>query len=254
MRAKKLIVAVHMAFTYIYMYDGIGPRGDHMICTCLSVRPCDHHAVILSSLLAMDRYKDEMARIVSEGDSYYAVSQYLGRAMPSRRGLSARSVRQFCSSRGIHYRSRLDSPSLDRTIHSRISFASHSYGRRSLQGLLRSDGINVSQRRIGSSLAPCFLEQALQEPLRWTDLSISFHTWLLTMARSYIPFHTRLLTMARSYIPFHTRLLTMARSYIPFHTRLLTMARSYIPFHTRLLTMARSYIPTIMKIKYVCME
>lgn len=38
-------------------------------------------------------------------------------------------------------------------INSCVSLLGHSYGRRTMQGFLRSEGINVSQRRIGNALS-----------------------------------------------------------------------------------------------------
>ena len=107
----------------------------------------------------MDCYENEIRRMVRQGHTHEQISRYLKRAMPSSPGLSSRSVRRFCSSRGIHYRSRLDSASLDRVVHSRVSQVGHSYGRRTLHELLRSEGLHVSQRRVGHSLS-CVFPQA----------------------------------------------------------------------------------------------
>ena len=104
----------------------------------------------------MDRHEIEIRQMVREGRTYQEISRYLNTLMPATRGLSSRSVRRFCHSRGIHYRSYLSESSLDRIIHSRVSQVGHSYGRRTLQGLLRSEGLRVSQRRIGSSLRRIF--------------------------------------------------------------------------------------------------
>ena len=104
----------------------------------------------------MELYEDEIRRMVGCGWTHEEISQYLVAEMPFFRGLSSRSVRRFCLSRGIHYRSRLNASSLDRIVHLRVSQVGHSYGRRTLHGLLRSEGLHVSQRRIRSSLRRMF--------------------------------------------------------------------------------------------------
>ena len=94
--------------------------------------------------------------MVRNGYTYGDISYYLQTMLPFQRGLSARSVRRFCAARGIRYRSHIDAPTLDRFVHSRVLRVGHSYGRRTLHGLFRSEGINVSQQRIGSSLQRVF--------------------------------------------------------------------------------------------------
>jgi len=94
--------------------------------------------------------------VVGRGFSLRNVTRYLQRRFPSVRGLSIRSVRRFCSLRGIHYRSNLGDDELDEVVRSRVSSIGHSYGRTSLQGLLRAEGIHVSQQRLGHSLQHTF--------------------------------------------------------------------------------------------------
>ena len=71
------------------------------------------------------------------------------------RGDTLESV-SHCSERGIHYGSNLSDHELDNVVCRCVSSVGHSYGRRSLQGLLRSEGIHVSQRRLGASLRRTF--------------------------------------------------------------------------------------------------
>ena len=80
--------------------------------------------------------------VVQHGDSLRSVSRHLQGRFPGVAGLSIRSVRRFCSSCGIHYRSTLGEGELDELVRSRVGSVGHSYGRRSLQGLLRAEGIN----------------------------------------------------------------------------------------------------------------
>ena len=100
----------------------------------------------------MELLEDEIRQRVEEGQTHNQISQFLQTVLPSQRGLSSRSVRRFCAERGIRYRSGLSDTQLDHIVSSRVSRVGHSYGRRSMQGLLRSDGINVSQGRIGLAL------------------------------------------------------------------------------------------------------
>lgn len=71
-------------------------------------------------------------------------------------GLSQQSVRRFCSSRGIRFCSGIFEGTLFNIIYRSVSLLGHSYGRRKLQGFLHSEGINVSQRRIGQALRLLF--------------------------------------------------------------------------------------------------
>ena len=105
----------------------------------------------------MAEYEGEIRwRVVHRGDSLLSVSRHLQRMFPGVTGLSVRSVRRFCSSRGIHHRSNLGDCELDAVVRSVVLNVGHSYGRRSLQGLLRAEGIRVSQRRLGMSLRRMF--------------------------------------------------------------------------------------------------
>lgn len=95
-------------------------------------------------------------RVVHRSDSLSNVNHFLQRMFPGITGLSVRNLRWFCSSRGIHYRSNLGDRELDEVVHLRVSNIGHSYGRRSLQGLLRAEGIRVSQWCLGMSLRRTF--------------------------------------------------------------------------------------------------
>ena len=100
----------------------------------------------------MDLLESEIRQRVEDGQTHERISRFLRTVLPSQRGLSSRSVRRFCSLRGIRYRSGLTNAELDHIVSSRVRTVGHSYGRRSMQGLLRSQGMRVSQARIGSAL------------------------------------------------------------------------------------------------------
>lgn len=90
---------------------------------------------------------------MTAGETYQQISQDLRQRNPSIQGLSAHSVRRFCVSRGIHYRSRINDQQLDVHVALRVQTVGHSYGRKTTQGLLRVSGIHASQRRVGHSLS-----------------------------------------------------------------------------------------------------
>ena len=101
-------------------------------------------------------YESEIRGRVDRGETLETVSQYLQSLFPGARGISARSLQRFCHSRDIHYRSNLSTVELDRLVQYAVTRVGHSYGRRSLHGLLHSQGIHVSQSRIGASLRRVF--------------------------------------------------------------------------------------------------
>ena len=98
-------------------------------------------------------YEQEIRRLVMDGVSHALLSYYLSWKEPNRLGFSERSVQQFFSERNIHYRSRLTDTELDTRVTVAIQSVGHSYGRSNLHGYLRSQGLLVSQRRVGASLS-----------------------------------------------------------------------------------------------------
>ena len=102
--------------------------------------------------MALQLFEREITSRVRRGETYQQISDDLRRRYPLVRGLSCRSVRTFCCNRDIHYRIGLNARELDLVISARVGTVDHSYGRRTMQGLLRAEGVNVSQRRIGRSL------------------------------------------------------------------------------------------------------
>ena len=102
--------------------------------------------------MALQLFEYEITSRVRRGQTYQQISEDLRRRYPSVRGLSCRSVRRFCRARDIRYRSGLNTRELDLVVSATVRLVGHSYGRRTMQGLLRAGGVNVSQRRIGRSL------------------------------------------------------------------------------------------------------
>ena len=102
--------------------------------------------------MAMETYAQEIASRIAAGQTYSHISRVLQRRSNSSLGFSSRSIRRFCAERGIHYRCGLTDQQLDRVIASLIQSVGHSYGRRTMHGLLRAIGIHISQRRVGRSM------------------------------------------------------------------------------------------------------
>ena len=102
--------------------------------------------------MALYRDMQEISIAVAAGATHEVISLSLRQRYPSRSGYSTRSVRRFCAQKGIHYRSGLSDEELDRVVASRILSVSHSYGRRTMHGLLSADGVHVGVDRVGRSL------------------------------------------------------------------------------------------------------
>ena len=116
----------------------------------------EHVAMAMAEVVLAGSEEEIRWRVVHRGDSLRSVSRHLQGLFPGIRGLSVKSVRRFCSSRGIHYKSNIGDRELDEFVRLRVRNVGHSYGRRSLQGLLGAEGIRVSQRRLGRSLRRTF--------------------------------------------------------------------------------------------------
>ena len=71
------------------------------------------------------------------------------------RGLSCRSVRRFCQSRGMLRLHTLGESELDECVRTYLLRVGHAYGRRTMQGLLRCNGIEVSQSVLIAALLRC---------------------------------------------------------------------------------------------------
>ena len=71
---------------------------------------------------------------------------------PGVRGVSARSVKRYCQTHKISRRSRLTEAQLDVVAHHAVQRVGHSYGRRTMQGLLSTHGSFAGERRVGRAL------------------------------------------------------------------------------------------------------
>ena len=96
-------------------------------------------------------YEVQILQLLTEGRTYEEISTYFMRWSDISHGLSPRTIRRFCSTRGLSCRV-VDDRCLDRVLTAFVSRLGHSYGRRTMQGDLRSQGMRVSQVRIAASL------------------------------------------------------------------------------------------------------
>ena len=98
-------------------------------------------------------YVGEISLRVAAGETHDTISISLQGRNPHRRGFSCRSLRCLCSSEDIHFRSGLSDLQLDQMVSGLVQAVGHSYGRRMIHGLLSSQGIHVSQRRLSRSMS-----------------------------------------------------------------------------------------------------
>lgn len=103
------------------------------------------------SHLELYAHEDSICGMISEGYTYQQISDCLTELTGEPLGLSPRSLRRFCRLMDIGPRSgSLDDASLYRALSSAIARVGHSYGRRTMHGLLASQGIHVSQSRVAA--------------------------------------------------------------------------------------------------------
>ena len=110
----------------------------------------------------------EVAIRIAAGETQQDISVSLQQRHPSQRGFSSRSVRWFCSEEGIHYRCGLSDGQLDRVIVSQVQAVGHSYGRRTIHGLLNARYSSTSTS-VGKEVVremKCFTACLKSDPLR----------------------------------------------------------------------------------------
>ncbi|XP_065896313.1 uncharacterized protein [Dysidea avara] len=97
---------------------------------------------------------DDLVRLKIEGFrwTYDRLSTYLQSLYPERSGFSVRSLQRFCNSKGIQRTSRLNTADLDEEVAVAVSKAGPTYGRKTITVFLASEGVRVSERRVGESL------------------------------------------------------------------------------------------------------
>lgn len=100
----------------------------------------------------LEQFESTIVSLFSQGWTNERICVYLRQLIGLRRGLSCRSMRRFCRERGLLMRPTLGNRELDQCVRSYVLRVGHAYGRRTMQGLLRGNGIVVSQARIAASL------------------------------------------------------------------------------------------------------
>ena len=99
---------------------------------------------------SLDLYEGVIRRLVAQGVTYCEILGYLERLNgASTRGLSVRSILRICSRR--HIRTTYHG-GISNSVLYQIVLRGHSYGRRTMHGLLVSEGMSVSQAQVGASL------------------------------------------------------------------------------------------------------
>ena len=90
-------------------------------------------------------------------------------AVRDTRGLSTRSVRQYCHIMGIRRSSHLTDDEVDQVVERAVSEVGPSYGTRTLAGYIRSHGTTIGERRIRSSkirVAPGYVRRRDEQSYR----------------------------------------------------------------------------------------
>lgn len=106
---------------------------------------------------------------LSNNSTYIAIAMELQQRYPSVRGLSARSVRRYCNDHQMSRSSRLTSSEVDDVVERAVSSVGPSYGRRTLTGLLRSEGVVVGEQRVRLAMrrvTPLYVERRRQQTYR----------------------------------------------------------------------------------------
>ena len=112
----------------------------------------------------MEVYIAEIRPMVEDSYAHEQISEFLQQQNYEAHGFSARSVRRFCSVHNIHYHSNLSVQELDRVVHSGVIAVGHSYGRRTMHGLLASSGVCYLKKKVHYQLnalpvVECYLFQ-----------------------------------------------------------------------------------------------
>ena len=102
--------------------------------------------------MELESFESTVRHLFSQGWTYKRINTYSQQLTGRSWGLSCRSVRRFCRARGMLMRSTLGNVELDECVRSYVLRVGHAYCRRTMQGLLRSNDIEVSQARIATSL------------------------------------------------------------------------------------------------------
>jgi hypothetical protein len=91
-------------------------------------------------------------KIENQRWTHEELSESLRASYPGVKGFSVRSIERFCSDKDIHKTSRLSTEDLDGAVTGAVAQVGPTYGRKTMKGLLASQGVHVSEVRVGESL------------------------------------------------------------------------------------------------------
>ncbi len=133
----------------------------------------------MADTMTLGATEDQFIRSrIAAGHTYSAISSQLQQFHPSiRRGLSARSVRRYCSRHDIRSHDHINDHELDSIVESSVFRLGHSYERRTLNGFLRSQGYIVAEQRLRRSMrrvAPVYVEHRDRNTYRQLNLRSYF--------------------------------------------------------------------------------
>ena len=126
---------------------------DHAYCACVicAIELCTPVSPSYGPM-ELDAYEAVIRELVSRGWTHLDISNHLHVVTGLDCGLSPRTVGRFCTRRNIHCRSGFSTPLLDQVVYDLVTRVGHAYGRRTMHGLLNSQGVRVSQRRLAASM------------------------------------------------------------------------------------------------------
>ncbi|KAL5481523.1 hypothetical protein EMCRGX_G021702 [Ephydatia muelleri] len=91
-------------------------------------------------------------RILEDKWTHEEVSRELKTSYPNDPGLSVRSVKRFCQIHDIHRTARLTEDVVKEAVTVGVAMVGPTYGRKTMCGLLASEGLKVSETRVGQAL------------------------------------------------------------------------------------------------------
>eukprot|EP00731_Ephydatia_muelleri_P004867 Em0002g1043a len=91
-------------------------------------------------------------RILEDIWTHEEVSRELKTSYPNDPGLSVRSVKRFCQIHDIHRTARLTEDVVKEAVTVGVAMVGPTYGRKTMCGLLASEGLKVSETRVGQAL------------------------------------------------------------------------------------------------------
>ncbi|XP_019859201.1 PREDICTED: uncharacterized protein LOC109587405 isoform X2 [Amphimedon queenslandica] len=92
------------------------------------------------------------SKVVGEQWTHLQLSCHLQSLYPGVRGFSVRSIQRFCASKDIHRTSQLDTNEVEQAVTEAVTKVGPTYGRKTMKGLLASEGKVIGEERVGRAL------------------------------------------------------------------------------------------------------